>query len=636
MGTSLSNNSAQSITSDDIYYPEDTDFSYEEQLASDLYVPAEAPRHLVAIEGGKGKAVAQDDEAGTEAAPQTPVKKNFFGKVPDLMKIPEASTQDLTSLGIASRLVIHFEGKIAYRTTTGGKGSWFWYTGKFWAPDPTGSKVDQCIRTVLISMRDDEPAYAVLNSAKVLQAQENLDKLRRFPHTPAEESKFMTQVEMAKREAAGEVVSYAAKAADASNIVNGARKAAMHLLEVPDYMFDKDTEELLNCQNGTVDMRTKELRKFDPKDYITKITAGSYDPANLLNEHFRFILDYWNRTDAGFERFIQRFIGMGFTGYATARRMLYIDGASGAMKSTLLKAAVYALGDVNGNGYGRTPDLPLFLAGPSTTGNEVSPALHALRGCRLCFVDEANKENAKINGPMAKKLASGEGVNSRTHQGDSVTWNSEMALVFAGNGRLNIPNDDGVKERLLVMKLEHAVPVEDRNPDGEAVVLNSQEGHDIMLAFGVEGAYQFIKNGRTEPALEVTESMKIERVSYIADSDPIGDWWEDEIEVVDPKALDYVPLTTNELHEYYQDFMKRHKLIPMGKANTDGLKAFGRMLDDRGFPQRDTTKKVEDAFGNKHFRKAKMRLGLKHSRQSVAGFVEHKDNYIFTGRPPVG
>src|SRR5512135_408992 len=35
---------------------------------------------------------------------------------------------------------------------------------------------------------------------------------------------------------------------------------------------------LLNCRNGTLDLRTGELRDHDPVDLITKVTAAAYDP----------------------------------------------------------------------------------------------------------------------------------------------------------------------------------------------------------------------------------------------------------------------------------------------------------------------------------------------------------------------
>src|SRR5674476_589666 len=48
---------------------------------------------------------------------------------------------------------------------------------------------------------------------------------------------------------------------------------------------------LINCQNGTLDLRARELRKADRSDLITKITAVPYEPETVSKEWYERLLE---------------------------------------------------------------------------------------------------------------------------------------------------------------------------------------------------------------------------------------------------------------------------------------------------------------------------------------------------------
>lgn len=52
--------------------------------------------------------------------------------------------------------------------------------------------------------------------------------------------------------------------------------------------FDRDPW-LFNCQNGTLDLRTGELRPHNPADHLSKIAKASYDP-NAASDVFQNFL----------------------------------------------------------------------------------------------------------------------------------------------------------------------------------------------------------------------------------------------------------------------------------------------------------------------------------------------------------
>ena len=93
----------------------------------------------------------------------------------------------------------------------------------------------------------------------------------------------MSQPDEAKRKA---LISLARRAESAAGIRAALTLAGTEkgIVVVPG---DLDADPfLLNCANGTLDLRTMELRGHDPADLITKITGAAYDPgAGRLSVH---------------------------------------------------------------------------------------------------------------------------------------------------------------------------------------------------------------------------------------------------------------------------------------------------------------------------------------------------------------
>src|SRR5947208_2185493 len=69
---------------------------------------------------------------------------------------------------------------------------------------------------------------------------------------------------------------FAAHFSDAGNAARSERQHRGELLVRVDELDQNPW--LLNCANGTVDLKTGELRGHDPKDLITKLAPVPYDP----------------------------------------------------------------------------------------------------------------------------------------------------------------------------------------------------------------------------------------------------------------------------------------------------------------------------------------------------------------------
>lgn len=60
----------------------------------------------------------------------------------------------------------------------------------------------------------------------------------------------------------------------------GVLTIAADLIEFATAVEDLDANPwLLNCANGTLDLRTRDLRPHEPADRLTRVTTGAYDPS---------------------------------------------------------------------------------------------------------------------------------------------------------------------------------------------------------------------------------------------------------------------------------------------------------------------------------------------------------------------
>jgi putative DNA primase/helicase len=101
---------------------------------------------------------------------------------------------------------------------------------------------------------------------------------------------------------------------------------------------------LLNVQNGTLDLRSGELRPHRREDLLTRLAPVAYDQAAQCPTWLAFL----NRIMAGNQdliRFLQRAIGYTLTGSARERVLFMLHGGGANGKSTLLETVADLMGD---------------------------------------------------------------------------------------------------------------------------------------------------------------------------------------------------------------------------------------------------------------------------------------------------
>src|SRR5262249_3489753 len=181
---------------------------------------------------------------------------------------------------------------------------------------------------------------------------------------------------------------------------------------------DFDSEPfLVNVQNGTLDLRTGELRKHEPGDMLTKIVPVAYNANAACRQFFAFL----NRIFAGNNRvicYIQRALGAAMVG-RVQEQVFHIlcgvktnrgeNGANG--KSTLMETVADVLGAGSRQGYAKHAAGSTFLT--RRNPDAIRSDLNRLKDARLVVASET-RSGAVLDDATIKALTGGDKIVNRT------------------------------------------------------------------------------------------------------------------------------------------------------------------------------------------------------------------------------
>lgn len=267
---------------------------------------------------------------------------------------------------------------------------------------------------------------------------------------------------------------------------------------------------LLNCLNGTVDLRTGELRPHNRADLLTKTTAVEFyrDAAAPLWE--RFLADVFPDVDV--RRFFQRLIGYAITGDVSEHVLPICHGNGSNGKSTALGALQRVFGD-----YAAAAPPSLLMA---AKGERHPTELAGLFGRRLVVAAESDSGN-RLNEGLVKAITGGDPITARRMKEDFWTFNPTHKLILATNHRPVVRGTDhGIWRRLLL------IPFEQRFDEGRkdkwlpAKLAAESPG---ILAWCVRGCLEWQRDGLNPP-----ETVRAATNDYRQSEDTIGKFLAEE------------------------------------------------------------------------------------------------------------
>jgi putative DNA primase/helicase len=281
---------------------------------------------------------------------------------------------------------------------------------------------------------------------------------------------------------------------------------------LPDEM-DRD-HMLLNCPNGTLDLRTFQLREPRREDLITKLCRTEYDPEATCPVWENFLAEILPATGDAAEqpgdlemiRFVQRLLGYGITGDVSEQILPVFWGKGANGKSTLLNALLELLGE----DYAIKAPTDLLLA-----KGEVHPTERAdLFGRRLvvCVETEENRRLAEV---LVKELTGGDRIRARRMREDFWEFSPTHKVILCTNHKPQVRGTDhALWRRLLLVPFTvtiHRERQDKRLPD------KLRAEYPGILAWLVRGCREWQEHG-----LAVPGAVRVATQNYRDEQDLLG------------------------------------------------------------------------------------------------------------------
>lgn len=352
----------------------------------------------------------------------------------------------LSELGNAERLVARHGKDIRYCHEWN---KWLIWTGTHWQIDLTGE----------VERRAKETIRAIYSEAAEIEDEEKRAALAKHAAKSETNRAISAMVELAKSEPGIPVLSD---------------------------QLDSDIW-LLNCKNGTLDLRTGELRPHNRKDYITRIIPAEYNPYADFEEWAKFLHRIMN-DNAELISFLQRAVGYSLTGSTREQCLFMLYGCGANGKTTFLEA----ISDVLAGYAQRTPTDTLLAKDTSGISNDIA----RLKGARFVVASEV-EEGKRMAESLVKQMTGGEKMTARFMRAEYFEFMPHFKLWVGTNHKPVIRGtDQAIWRRIKLIPFNVTIPPEERDKNLLNKLRREMPG---ILNWAVMGCMDWQKNGLGEP-----------------------------------------------------------------------------------------------------------------------------------------
>jgi len=339
-----------------------------------------------------------------------------------------------------------------------------------------------------------------------------------------------------------------ANACERISTIRGILEFTKPLLAVTPDNFDKETW-VLNVQNGTVDLKTGELKPHNKDDLITKLAPVAYDPKALCPRWETFLAEIFNNNIPLID-FVGRLAGYWLTGDISEHIFPVFFGTGRNGKSVFLDTILGFMGD-----YGCKAPASLLTVRHS---EEHPTELAKLHGMRF-VVGSETEQGAHLRIQLVKEMTGDSTLTGRYMRTDYFDFPRTFKLLLVTNHRPHIRDDSAAAwERVKLMPFTvQFLEGTERPPDKHLLEKLKAEWPGI-LAWAVQGNLARLESGMPAP-----ESVKAATAEYRADEDPLAGFL-GEVAALDPEA--WTPVA--QLKEAFEGASE----LRWGRLVTDRLK----------------------------------------------------------------
>lgn len=341
-------------------------------------------------------------------------------------------------------------------------------------------------------------------------------------------------------------------------------KATLYLAQsepgLPAHLSDFDSDPyLLNCLNGTLNLKTGQLHPHDRAQNITRLVPIEYD----ANADFKLWDKFLLRVMGGNVKmvdYLQRAFGFSLTGSTIEQCLFFLKGMGANGKSVLLEILKYLAGE-----YGLNTSTETLTLRQGGIRNDIA----RLAGARVVTVNET-AEGQRLNEPLIKDMTGGDHITARFLHREFFDFKPQFKLWIRGNHKPRITGtDDGVWRRVHLIPFDVQIPEAERDLDLLDKLKAEAPG---ILSWAVRGCLIWQKHGLQPP-----ERVKAATCEYRAEMDMLGAFLDECCDV-----RDGFNISAKHLYMIYVRWSEQ------GGQQAQSKMRFGLALTERGFTKKRT------------------------------------------------
>ena len=282
----------------------------------------------------------------------------------------------------------------------------------------------------------------------------------------------------------------------------------------------------LNCANGTLNLKTGELRPHDPKDLFDYVLTVPYDSEATCPRWERFLLEVFNCGNLAdtidLIEWLQRAIGWSLSGDGSESMFFIAFGMGDNGKSVFLETLGALFGSL-----GRAASANTLLA-KGRQGGEHSEDVARLAGARFVTCSEF-PENRRLNESLIKDLTGGDEITARFLYKPTFQFRFTGSIWVRSNHKPVVAgDDDGIWRRMKLIRFPRSFKGDpNRDPHLREKLTAELPG---ILAWAARGLRMWEENGGIGDCRIVDAEVR----SYREDMDVVAAFLADHCEIGNP------------------------------------------------------------------------------------------------------
>ena len=346
-----------------------------------------------------------------------------------------------------------------------------------------------------------------------------------------------------------------AKASESHSRIGAMVALSQSALPIDHTEFDR-APWLLNCRNGTLDLKRGVMRAHDPADWLTKQVPLAYDP-DAQAPRWRAFLHSIMGEDDDLVAFLKRAAGYCLSGSTREQCLFFMHGSGSNGKSTFLLTLQSVLGP-----YAMQAKSDLLMA----KAHQDHPTEVAdLFGARLVVTIEV-EDGKRFSESMLKQLTGGDKIRARRMREDHWEFDPTHKIMLAANHRPAVRGTDhAVWRRIHLIPFTTTIPEEQKDVNLPEKLRAEAQG---ILTWMVEGCVEYMRAG-----LRVPGAVRAATAGYREQMDLIGQFLNDCCDV-GPVLKD----TAANLYRAYCAYCEKN-----GEKTVLSNRRYSDALTERGF-----------------------------------------------------